>query len=91
VDVDETRSDDHVARVDHAHRPTSGDRADLRDPAAGDRDVRAHGRRARAIDDHAAAYEKVGHRRRRSRPAPRSRRRATMSSLRELSVASDPS
>src|SRR5207249_3248070 len=57
---------------------------------AGDGHIGAHARRAGPVDDDAAANEEVGHPLR-SRPAPRSRRRATTSSFGEAPPAGDPS
>ncbi len=90
MDVDEARSDDAIARVDHARRAPAREVADVGDSALGHGDVRAHRRDAAAVDHAPAANEEVGHLRR-SRPLPRSRRRATTSSFGDVGVTGDPS
>ena len=90
VDVDESGSDDTVARVDHPRGAPPGHIADVGDAAVGDRDIGANARRSRAVDHETAADQKVGHPLR-SRPAPRSRRRATTRSFGDVLPAGDPS
>ena len=91
MDVDEARRDRFPAGVDHARTVRGQVGPDRDDPVVSDRDVR-HARRCPGpVDDGPAAEQQVGHAWRRSRPLPRSRRLATISSFRDEGPAGLPS
>src|SRR5436309_14725077 len=68
VGIDEARRDDAAARVD-LPSPACFDLADLHDEAVRDRDVGPPGRRARPVDDGAAADDEIGPHPAATRPA----------------------
>ena len=61
MDVDESRSDDQAAGVDHAPRRPRRARLDRDDAATGDADVGIAGGRAGAVDEVTAADGQVVH------------------------------
>ena len=91
VDVDEPGSDRAAVRVDHARVAVPLHATHARDPVAGDEHVRRERRPAGPVVDRATAEDEVAHSRRRSRPAPRSRRFATMSSFGDRGPVLEPS
>ena len=92
VDVDETRRDDAAAHLDDPGAVRGEVVADRREASAANGHVGFPSGGARPVDDRAAAKEQVGgHAPRRSRPPPRSRRFATMRSLRDFASTGFPS
>ena len=59
VQIDETRGDDEVPRVEHALGVGLGDAPDLRDATVRDRDVAGVARGALSVDDRAALEEEI--------------------------------
>ena len=59
VDVDEAGRDDAIARVDDARRGRAAERPDGRDAIAGDADIGAQPRVARAIHDACVANQDI--------------------------------
>ena len=91
VDVDESRRDGAIFRVDDPRAVFAEPGADRRDASATYRDIRAPAGRSRPVDHRSAADEEVGHECRRSGLCPRSFRFATTRSFLDCASAGFPS